>query len=56
MYSNKEKIKLSSMYGTQSKYYDVRILQKILEERSMFILIERRNHGEADKSRSNRKG
>ena len=56
MLTNKEKIELSSLYATKSKYYDVRILQKVLEERLTLKVLERRNHGEADKSRSNRKG
>lgn len=56
MLSDKEKIKLSSLYGTSSKYYDNRILQKILEDRLMFKLLERRDHGKTNKSRSNRQG
>ena len=60
MYNDKEKIEVSSLYGTQhateSKYYDFNKLQEYLERRLTFKVLERRNHGEADKSRSNRKG
>lgn len=60
MYSDKEKQELSSLYGkcfaTQNKYYDFNKLKEYLERRLTFKLLERRNHGEADKSGSNRKG
>ena len=60
MYSDKEKQEVSSLYGTcsaaQNKYYDFNKLKEFFERRLTFKLLERRNHGEADKSRSNRKG
>lgn len=60
MLTDKEKTELSSLYGTlhatASKYYDFNRLQKYFEERLTFKLLDRRNHGEANKSRSNRQG
>ena len=60
MLTDKEKTELSSLYGTlhatDSKYYDFNRLQKYIEERLTFKLLERSNHGKANKSRSNRQG
>ena len=56
MYSDKDKIDVSSLYGTPSEFYDLSRLQKACEERLTFKLMERRNHGKANKSGSNRQG